>query len=498
MIKLNKTINNILFGIIYQISNVLLNFIMTPIIIRTFGSGTNGLIQTIRQVINYVQFVGSGIAESAVVSLYEPIHFSNYQKVNSILNAVNKTFNKSGILFSLISIFLAAFCPLVLKSDLNYFDTFLLFIILSSVGVSEFFIIGKYRALLIADQKIYVVHIIQTLALLLSLVLMYLFSLLGFSVIIVQLGIALGYISRIILIIIYIRRHYKYLDTKVPGDNEALNKRKSATIHQLAGIVTFGSQIVIVNLFLGSQEASVYSVYSLIFTGINTILGVFSSSLLALFGNLIVSNDREKTIKVFKYYENLYYLLVFVLYSVTVIMTRSFIELYVGFSRDVNYQRTDLIVLFAIMGILNCVRTPGATIINASGHYSETQNRAVTELLICITGQLFLVHYWGINGIVVATILAYLYRSVDVIIYSNKIIFSNFIDTFITILLDASIMIVLVLCTLTNYEHSITNFQSWFLTSTIFAVIYFMIFLLLNVGFKISLYKEIYFRFLRK
>ncbi|HFI0528803.1 TPA: polysaccharide biosynthesis C-terminal domain-containing protein, partial [Streptococcus suis] len=150
----------------------------------------------------------------------------------------------------------------------------------------------------------------------------------------------------------------------------------------------------------------------------------------------------------------------------------SFIELYVGFSRDVNYQRTDLIVLFAIMGILNCVRTPGATIINASGHYSETQNRAVTELLICITGQLFLVHYWGINGIVVATILAYLYRSVDVIIYSNKIIFSNFIDTFITILLDASIMIILVLCTLTNYELSITNFQFWFLTSIIFAVIY--------------------------
>ena len=79
--RAKKAIYNVLTGIIYQLTNMIVNFIITPLIILKFGSATNGIVQSIRQILNYVQFVGAGISESTVVSLYDPLAKNDKNKV---------------------------------------------------------------------------------------------------------------------------------------------------------------------------------------------------------------------------------------------------------------------------------------------------------------------------------------------------------------------------------------------------------------------------------
>jgi O-antigen/teichoic acid export membrane protein len=87
---------------------------------------------------------------------------------------------------------------------------------------------------------------------------------------------------------------------------------------------------------------------------------------------------------------------------------------------DANYIRPEVVLPFALVGLLNNLRTPGTTVICAKGHYGETKYRAVAEAAICIVGELALVWRFGIVGVLVGTVLASLYRTPDTIIYSNR------------------------------------------------------------------------------
>lgn len=421
-----KVIKNITSNLLYQLTNIAVNFLIIPLILGNFGSGINGLIQTIRQILNYVSLVGSGISESTVLSLYKPLNDKNKKSISAIVNASGNVFFYAGTIFFIISVLVALIYPLITQATLDYLSSVILIIILCAASASEFFVIGKYRALLIADQKIYIINLLQIFSAITSLAITYILITLDFNILIVQLGVALSYIARIPLIIIYMRFNYSYLDSHVTADLSAMSKRKSATVHQLAGVISFGSQIVILSLFCGNEEASVYSVYALVFTGLNMLLSTLSSALIPSFGTMIANGEDKKVYKYFRIYEVCFYGISFLCYTTAYLVILPFISLYTSnVLDDVVYIRPSVALLFVIMGILNCIRTPGGTIINSAGHYKETQSRAIIEMIICLVLQLILVPFIGIEGVLIASIIAYFYRTVDVLFYVNSKIISS-------------------------------------------------------------------------
>lgn len=442
--RAKSAVLNMLFNFLYQMINTIVNIILPPLIISKFGSVMNGLISTIKQFLGYIQLLGAGISESTVVSLYKPLASNDEEKISSIFNACSVTFFRMGLLFNIASIILALLYPFFIKEDINYTFLVSLVLILSIAGASEFYIIGKCRSLLIADQRIYIVNIAQIVGAIANLIVTISLIKLDFSIIIVQFGASIIYAMRILIVFTYVKRHYVFLDKKIQADFQAVDKRKAATVHQLAGLISFGSQTIVVSIFCGLAEASVYSVYNLVFTGINTILSTISSALLATFGDIMVNDDSNKLRKLFSLYETFYFVLVFILYSITYIMFLSFISIYTKNTTDAVYVRPEFALLFCIMGIVNCLRTPGATLINAIGHYAETKNRAVIEMMICFILEIILVKYIGIVGVLIATILAFLYRTIDIVLYSNHILLNQSTRrTLKKIFLNLSIFIVL-------------------------------------------------------
>lgn len=419
--RTRSAILNVFFNLCYQVVNTVVNLLIPPMIMTKFGSVINGLVSTIKQILSYVQLLGAGISESTVVSLYKPLSEKDDKKISAIFNACSTTFFRMGMLFNTGALAIAFIYPLFM-GEINYVFGVLLIVVLSVAGASEFFVIGKCRSLLIADQKIYIVNIAQIIGAVSNLIITIILINLNANIIVVQAGASVIYAMRIIVVYGYVKKHYTFLDKNVEADYSAISKRKAATIHQLSGLISFGSQTVIVSMFCGFAEASVYSVYNIVFVGINTILSTVSSALLAVFGDIIANDSKGKLARLYRYYESIYYALVFMLYSVTYVMFLSFIELYTAGANDVVYVREEFAILFCVMGIINCLRTPGATLINAIGHYKETQNRALIEMTICFVLELILINFMGAIGVVVATIIAYAYRTIDVIIYSNHVI----------------------------------------------------------------------------
>lgn len=481
-------IKNIVSNLLYQVINIAVNFLVIPLILGNFGSGVNGLIQTVRQILNYIALVGSGISESTILSLYKPLNDRNTKCVSAIVNASGNVFFYAGTIFSIISVLVAFIYPLITKTTLDYLSSVILIIILCSASASEFFVMGKYRALLFADQKIYIINLLQIFSAITSLIITYILIVLNFNILIVQLGVALSYIARVPLIIVYIRFKYSYLDHRVTADLSAMSKRKAATVHQLSGVVSFGSQIVIVSLFCGNEEASVYSVYALVFTGLNMLLSTLSSALIPSFGTIIANGEYTKIYKYFRIYEICFYGMSFLCYTTAYLVILPFISLYTSnVIDDVVYIRPSFALLFVIMGILNCIRTPGGTIINSVGHYKETQSRAIIEMVICLVLQLILVQFIGVEGVLIASIIAYFYRTVDVLFYVNLKIISSSVKKSIMNIIPYIIISLFIVFIFELYIK--INIISYF-TFTCWVFFIFLVGLVLSVLYNILFNKE--------
>lgn len=477
----NSAILNMIFNFIYQGTNTIVNIIIPPLIIGKYGSAINGLISTIKQILAYVQLVGAGISESTVVSLYKPLADDDTDKINSIYNACSITFFRMGVVFNLISLVVALVYPFFIKESFDYTFLVVLILVLSIAGASEFYVIGKYRALLIADQRLYIINIAQTVGsisnLLITIILIYLDA----NIILIQLGASILYAMRILIVYTYVKKNYLFLDKKCIPNFKAIEKRKAATVHHLSGLVCFGTQTVTISIFCGLIEASIYSVYNLIFNGMNLILSTISSSLLATFGNMLASDDKEHTRKIFSLFETFYYLCVFILYTVTYIMFLSFVDLYTSNVSDVNYIRRSFAMLFCIMGIINCTRTPGATLINAIGHYKETQNRALVEMTICIILQLLLVNIYKSEGVILGTIIAFLYRACDIFNYSNKVILSQSVRQTLKKIIPNLIIFITFMLLVNSFDtYFVNNYFEWILVAIIITSICSIIYLIIN------------------
>ena len=486
-----NTLRNTGVNIICQIANLAVSIVIPPLLIGTYGSVINGLITTIKQIISYTSLVGAGISDSTIVSLYRPLRKKDNNSVSKIYKAVGKSFNKAGLIFSSISVILAFLLPFIKNDGLPYFFITLMVLILSLSGASEFFFTGKFRALLTADQKVYVVNLAQTIGAVVGAILTIIFIKLKTEILIVQLIATIAYVLRIIIMFNFVKKNYTFIDKTVEPDYSAISRRQAATVHQVTALIIFGSQSLFIAYFCGFAEASVYSVYNLIFAGLNTLLVTISSAVLGSMGNLIAEGVDEKVKDVYDLYEFGYNIIGFSCYATAVIMIVPFLTLYVGNITDVQYIRTELVVLFVTMGMSNCIRTPGVTMIVAKGHYKETQYRALIEMTICLIGQMLLVKQYGIVGVLIATTVAYCYRTVDIILYSHKwIMFDSPKKSLIRAITNIFALVIVFLVN-NVVEVTASGYLSWAVKSMIVLCITLFLFGVINALCNINTVKKV-------
>jgi O-antigen/teichoic acid export membrane protein len=79
-----------------QIVTAICGFILPPLIIRTFGSETNGMVFSIGQFVAYLSVVEAGIGGASIAALYKPLAENNATERNGILAATRHFYNRSG------------------------------------------------------------------------------------------------------------------------------------------------------------------------------------------------------------------------------------------------------------------------------------------------------------------------------------------------------------------------------------------------------------------
>ena len=393
-------------------------FIVPRIIMTTYGSEINGLISSISQFIAYFNLLEAGIAGAVTWALYKPLAERNIPLINGILVATKNFYNRAGYIFVALTLGLAPLYPaLVAVESLNTVEVALLVAILGVSGALEFFTLAKYRALLTADQKTYVISLASTIAIILNTLIIASLAYFAINIVIIR-GVALlAVFLRTALLYGYVRQHYRYLDYSVAPAAEQLHKHWDAMYLQILGVVQNGGPIVLATLFTNLKLVSVYAVYNLILSGLNSLLGILISGLAASFGDLIARGERETLKKAYNEFELSYYLLITVAYAVAFITIMPFVQIYTQNVHDIDYNMPLLGFLMVLNGLLYNIKTPQGMLVISAGWYRETRNQSTLQAGILLLGGMLLGAKFGLYGIVWGSILSNLYRDIDLAIF---------------------------------------------------------------------------------
>lgn len=430
---LKKGIYNIIFGAIGQLITLSLGIVIPRLFIVHLGSAANGLLSSIGQILSYLVLLEAGLGAASVQALYKPIVKEDRETINAILSSTHKYFKSTGLIYALVVIVLSLLYPLAVD-DFPYFVTFTVVILSGIPGVVNYYYTGKFKVLLQAEGKSYIINNITTLVYVLSSSIKILIVSLGLGIISIQVSFCIISIIQLLIYYIIFARKYKWVNFHKPNNDIYLKKRTSVLIHQISSLVLTNGPVIILTFFAGLKTVSVFVIYSMIFDVISTTLLTISNGISHIFANLY---HKNKDLFVFAYdlYECLFICISGSLLATAFLFIPSFIQLYTSGVSDTLYNVPYLALVFTIFKFLACTRTPSLNIVNVVGNFKETQNSAVIEAALSIIASILFVLMFGIVGVIIGNILALAYRVCYLLLYTNtKILNRNIFIPFIYIL----------------------------------------------------------------
>lgn len=491
----NKTFRNISIGIVLQLVIALSGIIVPKLILSCYGSTINGLIVSINQLISYLALVEAGVGSVAIVALYSPLSDNNRQSINEILSASHKLYKKSGIVYLFLVIFLSFIYPFFVNGQVNSLLVTSMFFVLSTSNLIDYLFLGKYKVLLTADEKLYIVNGLQIFSVLLNTVITVFLVLNNFDILLIKSLNIFICVLRLIIVKLYVRKNYSYINLSVKADYSKLSQRWDSLVHQITAIITGNTDILLITILLGSSsllEVSVYSVYNMVVVAISGLFGTLSSSLQAYFGKLISVDSSDLSAR-FEMFENIYFPILFSVMCCVSILILPFITLYTQNVNDINYYRPLVAFFFVFNAIIQNIRIPGITLICSAGKFKETRNRSIMEAVINLTISIMLIPKFGILGALIGTSFSYLYRTFDVIVYSNNFIKNYSLkNTFKKLFINTfCFFLCLFLVIVINHYLPINGWMSWVFAGVIDYTITTIVFFTVNFVLNKNMFFEI-------
>ena len=437
-----KAIYNIVSNIIVQILVAVSGFIIPKFVLSAVGSATNGMVNSIGQFLAYAGLIEMGIGNAAIAALYKPIAQKDVNGISIILSSAGKKYLLSGGIYTFIIAGLAFVYPLCIKGQLDYWFVFSMVIVIAGVNVIDYFMIGKYKVLLIADQKNYIINFIKSIATIVLTVISCFMLVSGNSLIAVKFIAILTHLGEAILIKIYVKYNYSGVNY-FTRSYVKLDQQKNALIHQLCAVITYNTDLILLTLiFSGNslKEVSVYSIYALVFHAISQGMSCFTTGMEAIFGNMAAKKEIKKLQTTFQIYKTGFAFITFLLYTCFFCLIIPFVRCYTRGVTDVNYIRLEVGILFGINGLLANLKAESALNIIVS---------------------LVLIRPFGIAGVLIGTMLSHLITCIGIPWYVEKnILKNNFFKVLMYAIVNIVVMIILAFLEV-NVLYTINNWQTW-------------------------------------
>ena len=406
--RLQATAKNAIVGINGQLFTYLLQFMSRTIFIHSLGSiylGLNGLFSNILSILSLAEL---GIGYAITFSLYKPLADKNINKIQALMNLYKKTYHFIGVAVLIIGLALTPFLDYLIIDKPNIPNLSFIYLLFLVNSVSSYFLSYK-RAIIIADQKNYLVTINTNIFALLTIITQIVILLLSKSFVLYLLVQIVFSISSNIVISKKADKLYPYIKNNaqvmldVESKADIVKKIKAMAYHKIGSIAVFGTDNILIASFVGIIYVGLYSNYLMLINVVNSFIGQILNSATASIGNLTASENVEKNFEVF---HKLFFgtFLIYGFGSVCLFtLINPFITLWVGSEYVFS---TNLTLLIIINFYLSGMRQSVLTFRNALGLYYQDRYKPLFETVINLVASIILLKYYGLFGIFLGTMIS--------------------------------------------------------------------------------------------
>lgn len=419
--KNKVTLLNMISGVVLQFFTLVSGFILPKIILTCFGSEVNGLVSSLNQFLSYITLVEGGITGVIVANLYKPIVEQDNNKISSILVTADRFYKKIGALFIAYSVILSIIYPLHFKTEFTFSYVCSLTLILSLTLLIQYMYSLTLRTLLNADKKGYVVNFTQTLIVIFNVLFALISVFIYPSIHVLKLISGSLFLLQPFIFNRYVKKNYK-IDWKVEPDNSLIKSRWNGFAINLAAFIHNSTDVTVLTFLANLKTVSIYSVYSLVSSGIKQMINACLSGIAHTVGQAYAKKNWKELNQKLDIYEYIVLILVFFLFTVTALLITPFVQLYTKDIVDTDYNQPLFGFLLVLAEALYLIKLPHLNLAYSANKFKEITVPAYIEAMLNIMISVALVKWIGLIGVTIGTIVGMTYRMVFHVYYTSKIV----------------------------------------------------------------------------
>ena len=483
-----------------QVISVICGFILPRLILESFGSDVNGLVNSITQFLGVITLLDLGVGAVVQSALYKPLAENDTDTISKIYVSANKFFRRLAEILLVYVVLLMIFYPMLVNKSFGHMYTALL---IAAICISSFaqYYFGIVNSLLLnADQRGYIQYTAQIITLILNTIACYVVIKLGASIQIVKLTTSLIFLLRPFFLVLYVKKHYA-INRKITYTEEPIKQKWNGMAQHFAAYVLGGTDNIVLTFFSTLANVSIYSVYNIVIIGVKNALLSMTNGFQSLIGEMLAKKEIKKLNSFFGYIEWILHTGTTLIFGCTGVLLVNFIRVYTNGINDADYIQPLFAVLITIANAGHCLRLPYNILILAAGHYKQTQSNYIVAMILNIVISIATVKIWGLVGVSIGTLVAMVYQTVWMARYDSKNIicwpFKNFLKQ---CGVDAITVIVASLATFKIPMLSV-SYVSWFLLAIEVFAVWLVIAILINSVFYrervLSMFRRVKGRFIK-
>lgn len=469
-----NALRNLSFSLAYEVFILVLGLIVPRFIILSYGDSINGLTQTIQRLLTLVNLLQAGAVGASIFQMLAPVAENDYEKQSAIMYASKRFFDRMGAIYLAIIMVCAVFFGFYLKDEnLSTLEIILSFCVLAVNGSLYFFFTSRYDIVFSSYQKKYLLTISSFVERVVYYVLLFLVISGNLYFIFMYVALLFGGIVRVLVNTYFYKKLVKGNINKNPLDKSfKIQDRKYLMLASIGDQAVAAAPTVIVTSFVSLAASSVFSVYSMVYISLKTLINSFHHAVSAIFGNLVATSGDKKIAEVFDALLYVFSMLGVVLSSCCAFLFMDFIDLYSeGFTEGMYVQPVLACFIVAYISIFS-IRTVINFVSHSCGLFKVTCKATVVCGAVSLCVSVLATVLFGMPYVMTGVLL-YHFGTMCILVFSfqKKISWFKLNKKWF---LRIAVMVVLPVASWWFYKTGILHISGWigwFAMAIIFALI---------------------------
>ncbi len=414
--RTSNSLKNIASNLGLKLLMVGLQFATRTLFIHNLGTLYNGINSLVSSTLSFLNIAELGIGSAIVFAMYKPIADDDKEKVKQYLDYYKKIYHTLGFVVLAIGLVMMPFLPYMMKDlqgTASIRDVYIIYALYLFQSFTSFFWYADRRGFLTARQEDYKVTAINYTTSILSVVSqgVILSTVNGFFGFVLYVALPIAFeVARNLAKGFFIAKSYPYIKEKPEGRLSKEEKKElykntlGLSIAKLSAIINNAVDSIIISTLIGVEILGRYHNYQTLILMVASFVGMLFTSLIPSIGNLGVSSDTENRKRIFSIINFLAFWIHGLCAIIYFVVVQPFVRIWIG-EANVMYSIPMMVAIclnFLTQGM--CYST--AVFREGCGLYYQGRYRPIFTALFNILFSVILGKFFGIPGIIFATVLS--------------------------------------------------------------------------------------------